>query len=59
MPDRFIKLKRVQDEAEKVRLALEGGKLPAAKFTAMYAAYNALLFVLDYGAMPPSEMWKK
>lgn len=55
MPDQFIALDDVQREAAKLRIMLDQG---VGDTDQLYAAYNALLMVLDYGVMPPSEMWR-
>lgn len=59
MPDQFIDLKRVQDEAFTLRKMLDAGDFKSSEFADMaYAAYETLLFVLDYGNTPPSEAYK-
>lgn len=57
MPDTFIDLDRVQREAAKLREMMEA-EGDGKNDDVLYAAYNALLFVLDYGVKPPSEMWR-
>lgn len=54
--DQFIPLEEVSREAAKLRIMLDEG---VGDTDQLYAAYNALLMVLGYGVMPPSEMWGK
>ena len=53
--DQFIPLEDVSREAAKLRIMLDQG---VGDGDQLYAAYNALLMVLEYGVQPPSEMWK-
>lgn len=60
MPDQFIPLSMVEAEADKLKKMLDAGEFKTPEFSDMaYAAYNTLLFVLDYSVEPPSETYAK
>lgn len=60
MPDKFIPLEDVQAEAARLKVMLDAGEFKTSEFADMaYAAYEALLFVLDYGTQPPSQAYSK